>query len=860
MVPSHPGLCMGFKEWAVRHGYDPNKEREQWEKIKTGARYAGSGMVGLAARSREYIVPDSINPLLFLLFLLIALAGHYLVEVLTVDIFTIERIIFHAAMAFVVCPLFLLGFRRFSERFEELFTVFIIALFLPAILMWISKGISWAGVDVHTTAFAYLTNIFFVPVWIYYAIFQEHVDPQWRGHSLKNFFGILIWLFWFAIILIGLVQHLQPLEGKFSYGVISEEYKAEAREKAKELPGLLKEFGKLFTNKVGELFEKPIRYAIGDDYYVGMVERGKEEKIGVYLENLRAASPQFFEDEPVSAWGILKARTLRPDQPIHVVTECVSVPLSPTPGLQNRVVGDANLEDPATLQHVADIANFEHIDLSCEYPAGLLGRGTRRITFNTTFDFSTDSYVKAYFIDQERLRTMVRQNINPLTQQGITETIPLATYTNGPIGIGMETSRTEHGTLIPVTPAHTFRFGITVENKWEGQIRSLRNVFFRLPVGTHVVPDACDFNLEEVPCSPTIPLCVVAEGAPQPSVVYKVGAASKRDMSGSVMKRGLDTVNRLFASDKRKFASFTCKVGFDNVEAVLGNVPLATQYFKATVDYEYVLEKFVTVTIKPVKEFLQPGVPFGQAGAGFGQAMPVEPYTVPKSDEEMLRKIWQTYQTDIAQASQDTGVPKGLIIALIAAESRGNPSLISPTGAAGLGQFTYKSNYFTTIRKCCEKEADEEKPYTCVNEHKRCGNSAQWCPAGGYLCSPDPNAPSYDDRFNAQHSIMAIADRLASDIKSYAKYAARIEFALASYNGGGWPVKTAIKQTGSDNPSWGEVSAQLSPSLLQSSGYKDWSWEKLQVKTKEIQNYVPKIMGLSEKAEAISEEGAGGIV
>ncbi len=840
---------MGVRD-AARSVKDWTSERQPWEKVKTGARHVGAGMVGLAVRSREYISAEAINPFRFLVFLLVALVIHLYIELGTTNIFSLERIVGHVLAAFLLCPL-LLGI-RLRERAEELFTVFVIALFLPVVLMWLSKALSWAGITIASTPLAYLTNLFLVPVWIYYAIFQNHVDPLWRGHSLKNFLGTLIWLFWLVLILISLVQHLGSLEDKFTYD-LPEEYKEQAKEQVKQLPLLLKQVGSVFTTKVGALFEKPIRYAVGDDYYLGMVEKSKEEKIGVYLENLRAAAPQFFEDEPVSVWGILKARTLRPDKLIHVTTECVAVPVSPVPGLQNRIIGDANLADQTTLQHVAEVAHFEHVDLSCEFPPGLLGRGSRRISFNTTFDFSTDSYVKAYFMDQERLRALIRQNVNPLAQQGITETIPVAIYTDGPIGIGMETSRTEHGALVPVTPDHAFRFGITIENKWEGKIHSLRNVSFKLPVGMRVMPDSCDFNVEEVPCSADQVLCVVPAGVSQPSMVYGVSQSSRRDLSGTVLKRGLDVVNRLFASGERRFVSFTCRVGFDNIEAVLGNVPLATHYFKTAIEYKYVLDKSVTVILKPVKDFLQPGVPF--TAPGIGPEVPLELYTVPASDEEMLRKIWATYEDEVTEANQETGVPKGLIMALIATESGGDPLKISNTGAAGLGQFTYKTKFFTTIRICCEQEAGEAAPRYCTNERRRCGNDV-WCAAGGYQCSPDQTSPLYDDRFNARNSILSIADRLATDIKSYARYAARIEFALASYNAGGRPVKNAITQTGSDNPSWGAVAAHITPALLQSSGYSAdrWEWSVLQDKAKNIPKYVNKIMALSEKAEALAEE------
>ena len=842
------------KDWARDYSrYDPVKQRQQWEKVKTGVNHAGAGMVGLATQSRESITPNSINPLRFMLFLLVALALHLLIETQTSNIFSVERVAGHLIMFLIICPL-ILGI-SLRERFEELFTVFIIALFLPLLFMWISTGLSWAGVDVQVTIFSYLTNLFLVPVWIYYGIFQEHVDSRWGNHSLKHFLGTLIMAFWLIFIIISMIQHMHEnnLEAKFQWGDISAQYKESAKERVKELPGIIKNAFGVFGGKVTELFRRPIQYAVGDDYFIGAVEKSKEEKVGVYLENLRAAAPQFFEDEPVTVWGTLKARTLQPDKMIHVVTECVAIPASPVAGLQNRVMGDANPENPSSLQLVADVANYEHLDLSCEFPPGLLHRGSRKIAFNTTFDFSTDGYLKSHFMDQVRVRSLVRENINPLTQYGVTETLPVAIFTNGPVGIGMETTRTEHGALIPVTADTAFRFGITVENKWEGRIQSLRSVLFRLPAGTNVVPDSCDFNIEEISCSPDLPLC----GDTSATVLYGVSAASRRDTDGRVVKRGLDVINRLFTSEQRKYVSLTCKVGFDNVEAILGTTPLATHYFKASAAYEYVLEKSLSVTLKPVKEFLVqpvPGMPGIPTVPGFDPVAKPSPYDVPKSDDDLLRKIWATYGADITASSQQSGVPKGFIMAFIAAESSGNPNKISTSGAAGLGQFTYKEKFFSVTQNCCKnKEADEGAPHYCVNERKRCGNDV-WCAAGGYTCSPDPNDQLYDDRFNPQHSIFSVGELTSKNIKSYSKYAARVEFAIAAYNVGQAPINAAIKQTGSSNPSWPEVVAQLTPSLLQK-WYKKWTWDHLQGKTKEVSNYVAKVMALSATAESIGEEG-----
>ncbi len=825
------------KRWATT--YDRDRERRQWRKIKRGARAAGGGFVGLARRAYEGVRPKNISVVKFSLFLLVAVIAHILVEIRTDHIFTPDRVFVHAIMAFLLVPLLLEI--RFRDHFEELFSAFMVALFTPAILMWMAKGISWAGVAWHTTIFSYITHIFFVPIWIYYAALQEHSDPVWNGHSIKQTISSIIWVFWTLLIIIGAMQHMPDLEDKFIFGAISPEYKEWGKEKLEEFPETAKGLGKVFVDKVAELFRKPIRYAVGDDYYLGQVEKNKKEKLGVYIENVRPASPQYYQDEPVSVWGTLKARTLQPDNTVQVVTECIAQSANNVPGLQNRIVGDANPENPTSIQFGYEVANFEHVDLSCEFAAGRLKPGTRKIIFNTTFDFHTDSYLKAYFMDKERLRSLERQKINPLDQYGITDKKPIAVYTNGPVGIGMETTRTEHGSLVPTASGTMFRHGITIENKWQGKIQQLKKVVFKVPVGMSVVPDSCDFHAEIVECRASVPECEDGKY----SSIYHVAQRSKRVPGGSVTKRGLDVINRLFATKKRKFVSFNCRVLFDNVETVLGNTPIATHYFKTSVDYTYGIEQSTNVHVRKVKEFITP--------EGIGLSEPIEPYEVPPSDEQMLQKIWNTYKQDIIDAHEATGVPKSVIIALIGAESRGDRLAVSSTGAAGLAQFTYKTKHFTKVTKtCCKREAGENGPHWCVKERKRCGKN-RWCAAGNYACTPDPSSPQYDDRFDARHSIFSLAEKIKKEVNGYKKYAARLEFALASYNMGGRPVRAAIAQTSKGNPSWPDVASEFSAALLSSNGYDGWPWDSLQKKSKNVIKYVNKIKAYRDTVEPLVE-------
>ncbi|MBU1946172.1 MAG: hypothetical protein KKC54_04345, partial [Nanoarchaeota archaeon] len=74
---------------------------------------------------------------------------------------------------------------------------------------------------------------------------------------------------------------------------------------------------KLFLQDTKTAYAKQLEYATGG-YYNSQVEQNTDpnSQLGVYIENLQAADKQFYENEQVTVWGDLKARTL--DEPINI--------------------------------------------------------------------------------------------------------------------------------------------------------------------------------------------------------------------------------------------------------------------------------------------------------------------------------------------------------------------------------------------------------------------------------------------------------------------------------------------------------------------------------------------------------------
>jgi soluble lytic murein transglycosylase-like protein/murein DD-endopeptidase MepM/ murein hydrolase activator NlpD len=159
-------------------------------------------------------------------------------------------------------------------------------------------------------------------------------------------------------------------------------------------------------------------------------------------------------------------------------------------------------------------------------------------------------------------------------------------------------------------------------------------------------------------------------------------------------------------------------------------------------------------------------------------------------------KVQATYQALQAQgliqtvldAADKEGVDTALLFSIITQESLGKADAVSPTGAAGIGQFTGDTarQYFpegSPIVACCT--ADEARRLVCNQP------SVTKCPAT-------------DARFDATLSIQAKAKLLAEASKAYQQYDQQLALVLMRYNAGSGAVSQILKRT-STNPTWSEL-------------------------------------------------------
>ena len=179
---------------------------------------------------------------------------------------------------------------------------------------------------------------------------------------------------------------------------------------------------------------------------------------------MQSTNARYYEDEDVIVWGTVKARTL--DDSINIQIGC-----EVRKDKDNKIPADKI--DP---EREFQVFALEELDFACtfdrcklekdpECESATLKKGSNTITTFADFNFETLAYLKMYFINNERKRAMIREELDIFKEFDIKDKNPVPVYTNGPVAIEMGTSSPlvgvsdEEGTI--VNP----RFTISIENR-----------------------------------------------------------------------------------------------------------------------------------------------------------------------------------------------------------------------------------------------------------------------------------------------------------------------------------------------------------------------------------------------------------
>ncbi|MBI2545551.1 transglycosylase SLT domain-containing protein [Candidatus Woesearchaeota archaeon] len=377
------------------------------------------------------------------------------------------------------------------------------------------------------------------------------------------------------------------------------------------------------------IFRGVIRAASGEyyDYYTGSVDKNVQEPLGVYIEKVKAADPKYYENDVVVIYGLLKARTLDTTIPIKISYSCYEE------DGENKKLFTAR---PGT---TFNVESFDTIDLECN--AHNLPVGGHTIKLAAEFeDFPTYGYAKVYFMDRERLRSLEKEGIDPFKFGGITDKNPEAKYTNGPVMLGMGTA----GEITGISNAQTVppRVGITIDNRWKGEVIEIKELFIQVPEQVTIpAKDSCGprYEVTEVPNKEFSP---ETENDPNYKLTYKL----KRISPGG--KEEAKTPHTIF-----------CNLRITDVKDFLGSTPVAIKYFRAKVNYRYKITDHASVTITKLSKGFIPS----QGIVAVGSA-----YLPEKLSEDYNERKLQIIEA-VKKYAVENQVPVSLALAVIDIES-----------------------------------------------------------------------------------------------------------------------------------------------------------------------------------------------
>lgn len=297
---------------------------------------------------------------------------------------------------------------------------------------------------------------------------------------------------------------------------------------------------------------------INANYYSGQVEQQATQKLGVFLEDVKPADSEYLVNDSAEIWAKLKVYQLKDRvDPIDISVIC-----SAKKG--NKVInGKISSNTDNEYVKTFSVNSYEEQFLTCKFPRYVLNEtGSYQISFNATFNFETRGYIRAYYMEKERKKAMMMENINILRQYGVTDTTPVAKYTNGPVMIGMETTPSPIAVPLDANEFSSY-IGITIDNNWKGSIKNLTYVSMALPPGL-VLDSSCEYF---VPVNN--------------SFVITQNEIDKANMKGVRFPK-----------------SYKCALKLNSPNTLLGNTPLAIQSFYTVINYIYQVSEQTTISVK----------------------------------------------------------------------------------------------------------------------------------------------------------------------------------------------------------------------------------------------------------------------
>jgi len=300
--------------------------------------------------------------------------------------------------------------------------------------------------------------------------------------------------------------------------------------------------------------------------YTTEIDAKSKQDLGVELADVgRDDLTRYNTGDTIRITGILEGRNIDDFDKIDVFVTCYG----------RRSIDSKNRTNGTVLGkevYKISIGLYEEQFIDCEIKNA--SRGDWTIYFEALFNFTSEGYLKTYYMDKDRYISLRSQDIDVFENYDIRDTRPVSKSINGPAKIGIVTGNPPG--LIPYNKSETFTsyVGVSLTNNWNGgKLNKVWDIKLTIPYG-----------LELTNCNDRFYNEYSDSG---------LGESSYSLMEGYIQKTFNYTIDDV-RSEK-------CSLNLTDREELLGSSPFSTRYFKAESTYEYLLKKSVAVTVHDQK-------------------------------------------------------------------------------------------------------------------------------------------------------------------------------------------------------------------------------------------------------------------
>ncbi|VVB81458.1 Uncharacterised protein [uncultured archaeon] len=446
----------------------------------------------------------------------------------------------NSAIALGIVVLVFLGTFQNARIFVDKILTVLAFVFGGILLFWLS---AWAQMQLNTPVPHFITTGLILGYFCIIA-FMPSKDSQGKPTMIK-WVALLVNILFFSLIIVtpGLFA---PPNSPLSAAIESQ------RQAWYDSYNYVFKAGQ----QVAKGLETQIYIATGD--YEQGVETQSQKPLGVFLENIGVTSPVVQLGDKIDVYARLRVESFKTGGNLTVNVKCYPEGVDFAKG---------NITPRARFS----VEEYEMQEIDCIINSADAGLGSPLIVLETSFDFTTSAFLKSYFMDQETIRSMRRNQVDPLDAFKITDKNPVARFTGGPLMIGMGAGQQPVALVKDSSDNFGPTLSITLDKNWaEGEFGNVTSLSIIVPPGLKIE----DVDGEKVSN------CVGGKDKEQTCVLDGV------------------ILSKLFKPPVATPKTVRVHTKLEDMNVLLANAPLAIRSFKTTVTYSYVVKKKIGVNVQ----------------------------------------------------------------------------------------------------------------------------------------------------------------------------------------------------------------------------------------------------------------------